>query len=54
MAYWTLQANDGPSLSGTVASGLRKWVEGESTPERDFAANKDALNTAISDLIAGR
>lgn len=54
MAYWTLQANDGPSLSGVVGSGLRKWVEGESTPERDFAANKDALNTAISDLIAGK
>ena len=54
MAYWTLQANDGPSLSAVVGGGLTKWIEGESTPERDFAANKDALNTAIGDLIAGR
>jgi len=51
MAYWSVSSADGVSLSGTVAGRIMNWVNGESTPEIDYAASKDVINNIILETV---
>jgi len=50
MAYWSVSES---ALAKTACWNFNKWVAGESTPEIDFAANKDLINAIIESTIAG-
>ena len=52
MAYWSV-TSDNISLCGVTTYGMDKWINGESTPEVDYAANKDAVNSILSNLFNG-
>ena len=53
MAYWSITSNNISVGNVLIYSGFYNWVDGSSTPELDYAANKDAVNQIILDTIMG-
>jgi len=53
MAYWSITSNNISLGNVLIYSGFNNWVDGSSTPELDYAANKDAVNQIILDTISG-
>ena len=53
MAYWSINSNNISLGNVLIYSGFNNWVDGSSTPELDYAANKDAVNQIIYDTIMG-
>ncbi|MDD6204732.1 MAG: extracellular solute-binding protein [Firmicutes bacterium] len=50
MAYWNVESS-GVSLCGLTTYGIEKWLSGESTPERDYAAGRDAVNRVLAGAL---
>lgn len=48
MAYWDIGGN---GTGWLTTMPMAKWISGESTPEKDYAAAKDALDLAIAKLL---
>jgi hypothetical protein len=53
MPIWSITNAEGLSLAATTTYNIQAWVEGSATPENDYDARKDALNTLFAEHYNG-
>lgn len=53
MPIWSISNAEGLNLASTTTYNIQSWVEGATTPENDYAARKDALNTLFAEHYNG-
>ena len=51
MAYWDFGTN---GVGWLTTLPMDSWIKGESTPEVDYAAGKDAVNQTIAQALGAR
>ena len=53
MAYWQARNSEDLTLAVATTYQFERWVNGESTPENDYATFKDAVNGIIAGIFEG-